>query len=449
MKSGTQCSSFAPVSRRRVASWPALPIVAFLLALFLPALSQAGKPQELSDESLQEVSGEGIALALDSFTFRMAPTSYIEMTGSAVVNTASTTDAYDRGWRSGDLRWYGLSFTSNSTATGTDWYSANGGCTPGSDGLGCPMGTGTIKDFASVYNPYLIRVFQYAGYNYQGTCLGNVISNVCSEVSTASPTVYEFIGPSKGDTWRWAFWGQLDVGRVGGVVAAEQGYLQSQTIILGNNFTTDGKSTKLQLLQTPTTVASEQSLSLVYESRLSGNFRFSVGQKTTGVVTTEARNSVPDFNDTEGVYFKNVDAFLPLGALNYQTLVFRSAPALDGNFILELTPIPDLAAVYNSFYCGANTCATSTFTEPGTGAVGAISYSYTQITPLAVSSDKTHGYVYWGSQSGAAPTEGGTTDPGNGIYFRDNAGGYLNVGRAKVEGLLIQSMKLTSLGAAL
>lgn len=413
----------------------------------------AASLQELTDESLGDVTGEGIALAFDNFSFRMAPTSYIEMTGSTVVDTAATDDAYSRGWRRGDLRYYGLSFTNGSTASGTDWFTAATAgtvCAPGTDGLGCPLGSAAapgIKDFASVYNPYVIRVFQIAGYDYQGVCQGTVSGGACNTVTAASPTVYEFIGPSRGDAWRWSFWGQLDVGATG-AAAAEMGYLQSQTIILGKNSTTDGKSSKLQILQTPTSVASEQSLSVVYQSRLSGNFRFSLAQKNS--VAVEGRNVVPDFDDVEGLYFKNVDAFLPLGQLNYQTIVFRSAPSLNGNFIVELTPIPPVDNVFNSFYCGTNTCTTTTFNGGKAGSIGAF---ITTDTVIASPNADTHGYVRWGSTAGNAPTEGSTTDDTNGIYFRNAAaaavspGGITNIGRARIEGMMIQSLKLTSLGA--
>lgn len=440
--------------------------VSAMLAYSLPSMAM----EEMAEEDLRDASGAGIALALDDFSFRMAPTSYIEMTGSIPVGAAATA-----GWKRGDLRYYGLSMTGGERTNGVDWYSpaaaGAGTCAPGTDGLGCALGVAPINDFASVYNPYLIRVFQYAGYNYEGTaCLGALVGGACSQVTTASPTVYEFIGPSKGDPWRWSFWGQLDLGvgqawktqtTAGGCLNGATTNitycgLRSQSIILGNNFTTyrpdyaggyisENKPTKFQLLQTPTDNVLEQSLSLVYESRLSGDFRFSVGQKNFG---TNALNVVPDFNDTEGLYFKNVNAFLPLGQLNYQTLVFRSAPKVGGvntgDFILELTPIANAAVVYNSFYCGTITCATTTFQGGKVGSTGAI---LTSDVVIQNPNPNTHGYVYWGTPSGAAPTEGSTTDASNGIYFRDNAGGIINIGRAKVEGMLIQSLKMTSLGA--
>lgn len=433
-----------------------------LLVLSLPAFAL----EALDDEGMSDVNGAGIAFAFDNFSYRMAPTSYIELTGSpmsATVGNAATRAAYAAGWRRGDLRYYGLSMTGNETTTGADWYGVTGGCVAGTDGLGCPMG-GVIKDFASVYNPYMARVFQYAGFNYEGTCLGGaLVAGVCSTVNASSPTVYEFIGPSKGDSWRWSFWGQLDIDNGG-----TNTYLHSQTIILGKNSTLDGKSTKLQLLQTPTSVAGEQSLSLVYQSRLSGNFRFSVQKKTATATSPDLKNVVPDFNDNEGMYFKNVDAFLPLGNLNYQTIVFRNTAANDGNFVVELTPIPGTGAaasnIYNTHYCGTSTACTLANEAGGVntdslnaGAANCatvITWPCRRVGAFATSDSvvsnpnpDTHGYIRWGTTTGAAPTEGSTTDTSNGIYFKNGAGNIINIGRSKIEGFMLQSLKITSFGA--
>lgn len=419
-------------------SFWAIRAMAAVMALIVTLSAQlAFAISEMAEADMADVNGAGIALALDNYSFRMAPTSYIEMTGSAMAGTvgpginAATVAAYNLGWRQGDLRYYGMSFTG--AGAGTDWF--GNGCTAGADGLGCPVGTTVIKDFSSIYNPYLIRVFQYAGYDYQGTCQGTVAAGACSTITAASPTAYEFIAPSKSDAWRWAFWGQLRIDNNN----ASANLLKSQSIILGKNSTTDGKPTKIQILQTPTNVASEQSLSLVYQSRLSGNFRFSV-QQAAG--SDDSVNKVPDFNDNEGLYFKNVDAFMPLGQLNYQTVVFR-ASGTTGNFVLDLTAIPNTAAVYNSFYCKTNTCTTTTFQGGKAGSTGAI---LTSDVVIAAPNADTHGYVRWGTTTGAAPVEN-STDTTNGIYFRDGAGTAANIGRAKIDGLLIQSMQITSLSA--
>lgn len=499
-----------------------------LLVVFLAMGAQAHALESLDDGSLADVNGAGIALAFDDFSSRFAPTSYIGVIGTAVTNPSVPYNT-PYNWRRGDLYYYGLSMTGGSVTQGMDWAgtgSAGGGCTPGSDGLGCPIGRKSgstevegIKNWASIYNPYMIRVFQYAGYSYEGTCLGTEVSGQCNKVllsgATASPTYYEFIGPSNGDTWRWAFWGELlvnngtiaDLKQVGtnaanfsgncfdtNVTGTCGGILKSQTIILGNNFTLDKKPTRLQIVQTPTTTVSEQSLSVIYQSRLSGNFRFSVAQ-TSSTTDDPLHGKVPDFNDTEGLYFKNVDAFLVLGQNNYQTVVFRNN-GTTGNFIVELTPIANVANVSNTFYCGQNTCAaylTSTIdaakggvglngSDPnvgcvnqsgtvvacsgitlrniGTGAAAsacatswtsACNTAETIIDPANANPDS-HGYVYWGTpaetRSGVtgvtAPTSADST---NGIYFRDSAtGAVTNIGRAKVTGMMIQLMKITSLG---
>ncbi len=434
--------------------------------LLLPVLlwlgSSAFALESLDDQEMSDTSGAGITFAFDNFSFRMAPTSFIELTGTAMSNVvtaqcnAACVSAYvSGGWRRGDVRYYGLSMTGNESTAGADWHGGTGGCVAGADGLGCPIG-GVIKDWASIYNPYMVRVFQYAGFNYEGTCLGGaLVAGVCSTVNASSPTVYEFIGPSKSDSWRWSFWGQLDMD-LGGTNT----FLQSQTIILGKNSTLDGKSTKLQLLQTPTAVAGEQSLSLIYQSRLSGNFRFSV--QLDPAFTTPTKNVVPNFNDNEGVYFKNVNAFLPLGNVNYQTLVFRNTAANNGNFILELTPIPGTTAahanIYNTQYCGTSTvCPTTTFTG---GVIAADSVNFAArstnafpttdvVVTTASRNPDTHGYVHWGTPGAHltdAPVEG-SANTTNGIYFKDGAGTAVNIGRAKIDGFMIQSLKITSLGA--
>lgn len=494
-----------------------------LLMILMVLGMQAHALESLDDGEMAEVNGAGVALAFDNFSSRFAPTSYINMLGSAV-GVGTVPYNAPNNWRRGDLYYYGLSMTGGSLTDGMDWYgtgTAGGGCTPGADGLGCPMGriTGStqvqgIKDWASVYNPYLIRAFQYAGYSYEGTCLGTEVAGKCSQVllsgANASPTYYEFAGPSKGDKWRWAFWGELlanngglalggagdtftgscDFSTAGGNCA---GILKSQSIILGNNFTLDNKPTRLQIVQTPTSVVSEQSLSVVYQSRLSGSYRFSVAQNPANVTYAQsvAHGLVPDFDDEEGLVFKNVDAFLPLGQNNYQSVVFRNS-GTSGNFIVELTPIANNTNVYNTFYCGQNTCATTSGITAATGGVGLngsiastgcvnqagavvacagiydrsvkvktgtnCTTNWTSICDTAEviidpanANPDSHGYVFWGTpaetRSGvtgvAAP---GATSNANGIYFRDPAGAVTNIGRAKVNGMLLQMMKITSLG---
>ncbi|MZR61836.1 hypothetical protein [Alcanivorax sp. DP30] len=398
----------------------------------------------LSDEALSGVSGAGIAVALDDFRFAMAPTSYIELTGS------------DGGanWQRGDARYYGLSLTGG--GSGTDWY--GDGCAS-ADPLSCPLGVGTISDFASVYNPFLLRVFQYEGYDYQGTYRNQIAPGSANSM----PTVLELIGPSKvPDPWRWSFLGELEVGRNAGSPAdvgsnhSEATFLQSQTIIYGKPITADGRPAILRLLKVENTA--DPTFGLMYQSALSGDFRFSVAHSTDG--GPDGLHEVPNFDDNEGVHFKNVDAFLPLGQLHYQAITLDNVAPGDGNFVIELTRLPgNDANIYNDFYSFSSDC---------TGVYSGVDCGYKR-TGRPERYNETHGYVYWGDPS-SNNSDANTTD---GIYFKAPAGetfqayartnnsapegnnsinysmtgNAFNLGDARVEGLLVQHLKITSLGA--
>jgi hypothetical protein len=467
----------------------------FSLACLLPAGAHA--LAEITDVEMSGVTGTGLAFVFDDFSLRQAPTSYIELIGSE-----PTVQAAANGWQRGDPRYYGLSMTSGS-ANGTDWF--GNGCTGGP--LACPLGLGDgdygIDAFASIYDPFVLRVFEYTGFDYQGNWKGADPGNLPGGTSVeAMPTILEFKGPSNTDTWRWSFWGELEVGRnavspagqgtcnsSGGSAAGCSGsadFLQSQTIILGkpvasgyrwNGYNgagidqgysaTSGKSSILRLMQTQNDA--DATLGITYQSALSGDFRFSVRQTTT---SPDALHWVPDFNDAEGMHFKNVDAFLPLGTLHYQALTFSGvssfdsnanpiAPTQNGNFTVELTGIPNNPSIYSHFYCGETdgNCALT--------AAGAIA------NPNA----DTHGYVRWGNwctdasctavidpYSSASlgtgeydlPTYNST---GNGIYYTgstrtpaDHPGipantDTVNIGISRIEGMLIHQLKITTLGA--
>ncbi|MEY1661995.1 hypothetical protein [Isoalcanivorax beigongshangi] len=391
--------------------------------------------QAMPDEELADVSGAGLAFGFDDFSLRMAPTSYVELLGSAPTPQAAAV-----GWKRGDARYYGLSMTSGGSQ-GSSWF--NDQCA--GSGVECPLGKDAsggygVTAFASVYDPFVLRVYQYAGYDYQG---------VWHDATSADdPTVFEFIGPSRTDPWRWAFWGELEVDRGG----ANADLLQSQTIIYGSPVTlgkqwaggdnyidVERKPAILRLLRTAN--SADPTLGLTYQSALSGDFRFSVAQQPD---SPNALHEVPNFQINEGMYFRNVDAFLPLGTLNYQAITFSgiseyaadatplSQPQQNGNFVIELTRIPNIPAVYNHFYCGAG---------PGDGncaldAKGAV----------ANPNPDTHGYVRWGTWDPAQMPLASSTD--NGIYFQRANGDVTNLGVSRIEGMTIHHLKITTLGAA-
>ncbi|MFZ5755581.1 MAG: hypothetical protein ACOY3X_01605 [Pseudomonadota bacterium] len=440
------------------------------LAVLLAFAAPAGAAYlEIDDSALGEISGEGLVLALDDFSLRVAPTSYIELTGTIPENTSTPAPtAAGAGWKRADVRYYGLSFTGN--AAGTDWSGT--GCT--GSGVNCPLGTGDIADFASVYNPYLLRVFQYTGYDFQGNLLNT---------AGTQPTVLELIGPSRSDTWRWSFWGEIEIARgttyatstsvtttsphpgnpaVAGCLSnvnSNNVYcgLQSQTTILGKASTTGmtsgpftwaaNRPPVLRLMQTSN--SSDRTLGLTYQSALSGDFRFSVAQTAS---SQNVLHRVPDFSDTEGLVFRNVDAFLPLGRLHSQAITFDTtavgATPGDGNFVMRLTPVPNVAAVYQDYYCGGVVPAAVTCTTANelTDFFGNTVTVYNNPNP------ETHGYVRWGCTSSTDPGCAAFTTPptstatNNGIYFTSPGGTVVNVGTSKLVGVMIQALTLTTKG---
>ena len=152
---------------------------------------------------------------------------------------------------------------------------------------------------------------------------------------------------------------------------------------------------------------------------------------------------MPDFDDNEGVYFKNVDAFLPLGTLHYQTITLDALRDGSGNaagdFVIELTRIPNTSVIYEDFYCdGACNIVGGEIQNPNEG---------------------TRGYVRWGDFSGVNIGTGvglpGPNDTDNGIYFVSPPTGgsapspsdVTNIGISRIEGMRIHHMKITTLGA--
>ncbi|WP_421711279.1 hypothetical protein [Alcanivorax sp.] len=408
--------------------------------------SQVMALQEMSDDSMSEIQGAGLAFAMDDFSFRFAPTSYIELTG---------TQAQGADWERGDARYYGLSITNGEQIAGMDWHGSGcgSGGAFGNDYLACPMGTdngGGIGAFASIYDPYLLRAYQYEGYDYSGAYLSTPAN---------MPTVMELIGPSDTDRWRWSFWGELEVDRLNNNQAdgalnnsynvGGADFLQSQTIIHGKPVTADGRPARLRLMRTTGMDsalypwADSNTFGITYESAISGDFRFSVRQQAD---SEDRLHWVPNFEDNEGMYFKNVDAYLPLGQLHYQALTLDAVRSGSerGNFVIELTRIPNIAAVYEDFYCeGPCDIVNGEIQNPN---------------------KDTRGYVRWGDFTrfdNPGATEGfavpGAQSTDNGIYFVSGGTGsgtvtpdtVTNLGISRIEGMRINHMKITTLGAGL
>jgi hypothetical protein len=370
--------------------------------LLVPVMSAVSFAMtELVEEDLGEVTGEGLAFPFESLRFQMAPTSFIELTGSGVNTcTAPNTPAGCTYLKRGDVRYYGLAMSRGSTRTGVETYSRyntggmdwfGNGCTAGTYGLGCPMTSYGIQNYSNVDNPYVLRAFNYNAVGPAGT--------------NVDQTVLEFLGPSNSDLFRWAFWGEIESDR-GGLTQAT---LQSQSIILGKptawlkppsivgtapaNNSQQGSVFRLFQYQ------GDQSLGLTYTSRLSGDFRFNVNHTAS---SPNARQQVPDFSDREGLYFRNVNAFLPLGQLNYQAVILNDTQtgsggvSTNGNFVIELVSIPNIAGIYNDFYSLPTALGAVTGCD---AACQTQNRGYNRVTSaIPARYYETHGYVEWGSK---------------------------------------------------
>jgi hypothetical protein len=362
-------------------------IATFLIALSLLLSGIVYALDALDDQGMEQVSGMGIALAFDNFQFAMAPTSYFEQVGvvpaGACTTTGATAGNYNC-WRRGDMRWYGVNISgAGGTSDGLQWDDTTA-CS--SSSLACPRG-GTVANFSPYDNPYLIRAWSPQGMDYNGT------------VDTTK-AIYEFLAPTNQPNYTFSWWGEIETGSTRNTatqaLATGAGtLLKSQTIIRGN-----AAGSIFRLFQT---TDASQTFGMYYHSYLQGDFRFSVAQADN---THDGIGVVPTFDVSEGMFFHNVQAYVPLGQLYYQALTINPV-GVAGGFAINLTALPNTVAVYNLAYSlnatdistagcaatpdptGSNGCGFATAYANNTG--GATSAAY----------QLTHGYIRYGGWTAA------------------------------------------------
>lgn len=328
--------------RLRVLKYTSFLAISGLLAAPVAALDTMAP---MSEEELGSISGTGIALALDDFAYMMAPTSYMEQVGITPVGACSGSGFGATNidcWRRGDLRWYGISITS-AVAQGSHWNEV-AACDPASATMDCPRG-GVIDEFSPFDNPYLMRAWSPLGMAYDG-------SYINTDSSNPDKTIYEYLAPTNQPDYILSFWGELEVGATRDPetepLTTGQGInnpnggalLKSQTIIRGN---AAGSIFRMFRHTEP----GNETFGMMYTSYLRGDFRFSVNQDSSAA--SDVIGQPVRFANAEGMHFRNVDAFLPIGQLYYQALVL-DAVGTNGDFSLTLTPIPENPTVYGSYY---------------------------------------------------------------------------------------------------
>lgn len=358
--------------------------IALVAALTLLPLSGMTALERLDDAAMSDVSGAGMAFVWEDFRWLTKPTSYFEQVGSAA-------DPFSTFLR-GDLRWYGLSVSA--TGAGTHWTETGGNmdacANMGFGGLGCPRG-GTISDFAAHDNPYVLRVMDYSGEGSAASAIGNGVVTWTGDTST-SKTVLELLAPTEQDEYRFSFWGEIEAGKNPGA-GTNQGLLKTQTLIQGN-----AADSIIRFFQF--TEPGNENLAIMYHSQLRGDFRFSAGQMV-GKSSDELGVPVA-FDHQEGLHFRNVDAFIPLGQLFYQALTIdvpkdgAGNEIQDGNFVLQIDAIPDELAVYRRHYSLAVSDSLNAGYTTARAAILESTYGATPAVSVPANYYKTHGYSRWG-----------------------------------------------------
>ena len=368
--------------------------LSLVLACSAPALAM----QEMGDADLSDATGEGIAIVLNDFALKFGPTSYFELTGADEAVGVNELGGAGLVNRRGDLRWYGISYTSGNRASAPVGQAWSGPCSNGILNLGCPLG-GNIAGLAPHDNPLILRAFDYVGTTMTGT-------------TNATRSVIEFLFPSKHERYRFAFWGEINVGtgttagagtNAPSTIGNGSDKLQMQNI--WSNI--DQSGTVIRLFQT--TTGSNDTLGLQYINRFSADIRMSVAQR---ISSPDTLGQTPEFDDREGLYMGDFRIFMPQGALHYQAIVVDDVAVGNGNFQIKLTQLPNIAAVYNEAYGRTIT------TDP----TGGYDRSKTSLTNSAY--NLTHGYVRMGDWTaihrpnvngtlGSACDTGGTCYPYN------------------------------------
>lgn len=345
---------------------------ALLSVLLLFPLTALSAMERLDDASMADVSGAGLAMAFDDILWMIKPTSYFHNVGS---------DPNHPEWKRGDLRWYGVNISGAEGTTGTHWDEASyGGFGTPCDGgaLSCPRG-GPIDNFAAYDNPYVLRAFSPVGIDWDGTEL-NAGGN-------ADKTIYEYLAPTSQPNYTYSWWGEIESDRTGPVdnLASGQGeLLKTQNIIRGN-----AAGSIFRLFQF--TEPGNQTFAIFYHSYLRGSYRLSASQ-VSGKDSDVAGVPVM-FDGDEGMHFKGVEAFIPLGQNFYQAMVIDAYDNL-GNIQLEIPRIANEADVYDNFYALRDTdiqgYETARLALQG-------SYAGNDGSTTEVKNYKTsHGYSYWG-----------------------------------------------------
>ncbi len=428
--------------------------------------------EALSDESLSQETGEGIALFADNF----------KMVFQKAEDNSTTSRTSDRTYDTGLIRIVPVGPLS-STATSSGAKKADaflyGLAISKSDSDSNSRFSNTGLSWGGQTNPWVLTVNStntttspYTTYDFAGN--KTAISYLGLDAPWALSTWGTTSATSSSNPIKLGLWGDIfardqatavTMNNATGAPSTTAGLSNRLRFqMVANGIVLDGSSLKLfETLNGATDSTYNNTLGLTGIIRLNTNITnlgsttasdsqvlrlstsVTANDGTTALSTPSITGEIaPTFNSKDGLFLYNPNINLVFGSLN-QPLIFNVAA--DGtNFSLELTRIPNVASVYNQIYTdynndypGTYSGSTCNVTSCGTAStVGGTTYQ---------GSSATHSSIGIGSVSINNGLMRAVTDStAIGVTMKDASGNATNLGSAVIDGMLIQHLKISTTG---
>ncbi|RZU46892.1 hypothetical protein EV700_1277 [Fluviicoccus keumensis] len=335
---------------------------------------------------LQPIAEEGMGDVTGAGIIYLPENFQIEFDDLAYVKTLVSSTAPSFG-KKAELIWYGLKLGG-----------ANGSVSTTSGSV--------IPSWGTANNPWLLKVETMTKTGYSGGSTALPVLNYYAPTYT----------PGEGGL-KYGFWGDIVVRDNSTGLVVTDGKFQSQNV--WNDFTLNGS--RISLFQN----TYDQSFGMVWLNRINssatGKYRFSVAESTQpagalGNSTNAVATAVPTFSASEGFYITDMDINMVVGNLHYQPVIMGAADTTTQNFQVEVVRIPNVASIYNQFY---RDYSSSSATE--------LAKMCTNTTADCTSA--THSQINFGK-----------------VEFKSPTGATVDLGSAKIDGLMIQHMKIKTLG---
>lgn len=360
-----------------------LPSITAFLACLGSGISHADL-QPMGEEGMDEVTGAGIIYLPENFRIEFDDLSYVKtLVSSTPPPCLGATVCNNKA----ELIWYGLKLGG-----------ANGSVTSTSGSVIPSWGTAT--------NPWLLKVETLTRTPWAAS--GSPAAVALPILNYYAPTYT----PGEGGL-KYGFWGDIiSRDRVTDAIPTD-GKLQSQNI--WNDFTLNGS--RMSMFQN----TYDQSFGMAWLNRINssatGQYRFSVAQTNQPIGALDApATAVPTFNNVEGFYVTDLDINMVVGTFHYQPLIFGAADTTSQNFQVELVRIPNAPGIYQKHYRDYSLTTAAEMAKMCTNTT-------------ADCAAATHGEINMGK-----------------VEFKSPSGVSVDLGSAKISGLLINHLKIKTLG---